>query len=131
MSARKRSRGRNRKSGANDGQQQGQGGGGNRNKGGKRRRGGSNRRREGAGFWGDVEKLPPAQPDIRITATPDALPRSLGAPPLTGHEKIATHYFTAIYERAVTTAGALAAAGGLIEPDDLVEELGAEDSDDE
>lgn len=130
MSARKRSRGRRRGKGEG---QAGKGQGGQpqaQAKGKKRRRQTQGRRRDGAGFWGDVDKLPPAQPDIRITSDPDAVPRSLGIPPLTGHEKIATHYFTAIYERAVQTAGALAAAGGLIEPDDLAEELGhGEDED--
>ncbi len=89
----------------------------------KKRRRSGNRRREGAGFWGNADKLPPAQPDVRITDDPDAVPRSLGVPPLTGHEKIAAHYLKAIYDRAVTTAGALAAAGGLIEPDELADEL--------
>jgi hypothetical protein len=34
------------------------------------------------------------------------------------------HYFTAIYDRAVSLSGALAAAAGLIEPQELAEELG-------
>lgn len=57
-----------------------------------------------------------------ITEDPAALPRSLGPPPLPGQETIAVHYFRAVYERAVGTAGALAAAGGLIDPDALIEE---------
>lgn len=57
-----------------------------------------------------------------MTDEPAAVPRSLGTPPLPGHEQIATHYFTAVYDRSVTMAGALAAAGGLIDPDALVEE---------
>jgi predicted TIM-barrel enzyme len=52
------------------------------------------------------------------------VPRSLGQPPLPGHQAIAEHYLEAVYDRAVTTAGALAAAGGLIDPDALAEELG-------
>jgi predicted TIM-barrel enzyme len=52
------------------------------------------------------------------------VPRSLGPPPLPGHENAAEHYFAAVYDRAVTTAGALAAAGGLIDPDALADELG-------
>lgn len=61
---------------------------------------------------------------MRITDDPAAVARSLGAPPLPGHEKIAEHYFTVVYERAVQTAGALAAAGGLIDPATLTAELG-------
>jgi hypothetical protein len=41
--------------------------------------------------------------------------RSLGPPPLPGHETAAEHYFGAVYERAVALAGALAAAGGLLD----------------
>jgi hypothetical protein len=78
----------------------------------------------GVGFWGDPEALPPARQDVRITTDPSAIARSLGPPPLPGHETIAEHYFRAVYERSVMLAGALAAAGGLIEPDELAEELG-------
>jgi hypothetical protein len=75
-----------------------------------------------AGFWGDQSKLPPARTDVRMTDHPAAVPQSLGPPPLPGHESIAEHYFGVVYDRAVATAGALAAAGGLIDPDALVEE---------
>lgn len=78
---------------------------------------------QGVGFWGDAEKLPAATQDVRITDDPAAVARSLGAPPLPGHERIAAHYFTVVYERAVQTAGALAAAGGLIDPETLANEL--------
>jgi hypothetical protein len=76
-----------------------------------------------AGFWGDVSQLPFAERDVRITDEPSAVPRSLGRPPLPGHEQIAEHYFAAVYDRAVATAGALAAAGGLIDTDELLEEM--------
>lgn len=76
---------------------------------------------DGASFWGDPSKLPDARTDVRMTAHPAAIPRSLGPPPLADHESVAEHYFEAIYDRAVTTAGALAAAGGLIDPDALEE----------
>ncbi|CAN5543394.1 hypothetical protein BH24ACT15_BH24ACT15_09660 [soil metagenome] len=76
------------------------------------------------GYWGDATKLPKPKADVRISAEPAVVPHSLGPPPLPGHETIAMHYFTAIYDKAVTLSGALAAAAGLIEPDDLVEELG-------
>jgi hypothetical protein len=73
-------------------------------------------------FWGDPAALPASQPDVRITDDPSAVPRSLGAPPLPGHEAIAEHYFRVVFERAVATAGALAAAGGLIDPTALYDD---------
>jgi hypothetical protein len=100
----------------------GKGGGGkgrNRNRRRNRNRGGGNKGNQapsGAGFWGEADKLPAPVQDVRITDDPAAVARSLGSPPLPGHEKIAEHYFTVVYERAVQTAGALAAAGGLIDP---------------
>lgn len=87
-----------------------------------RRRG--NKKKPQVGFWGDPGKLPPAVPDVRITPEPAVVPHSLGPPPLPGHETIAEHYFTAIYDRAVNVSGALAAAAGLIQPEELAEELG-------
>lgn len=81
----------------------------------------------GTGFWGDPAKLPDIPTDIRMTDDPAAVPRSLGTPPLPGHEQIAVHYFTAVYDRSVNTAGALAAAGGLIDPNALVDEDEDED----
>lgn len=73
-------------------------------------------------FWGEQTTLPPAETDVRINDDPAAVPRSLGPPPLPGHEAIAEHYFAAVYDRAVATAGALAAAGGLIDPDALADD---------
>ncbi|HUG84763.1 MAG TPA: hypothetical protein VMM13_09375 [Euzebya sp.] len=87
-----------------------------------RRRG--SKKKPQVGFWGDASKLPPAVSDVRITPEPAVVPHSLGPPPLPGHEGIAEHYFTAIYDRAVTLSGALAAAAGLIQPEELVENLG-------
>jgi hypothetical protein len=109
--------------GGKDGGQKGSGGKGGRS---RSRRGRGRRSSEGAGFWGSVEKLPEARDDLRITDDPSAVPRSLGPPPLPGHEVIAEHYFAAVYDRAVTTAGALGAAGGLIDANTLAEELGEE-----
>lgn len=77
------------------------------------------RRADGTSFWGDPSALPTEIPEVRITDDAAAVPRSLGEPPLPGHREVAEHYFAAIYDRAVATAGALAAAGGLIEPDQL------------
>ena len=76
----------------------------------------------GAGFWGDEAKLPAPRKDVRISDDPAAVARSLGPPPLPGHEVIAEHYFEAVYDRAVMLAGAVATAGGLITPDQLAEE---------
>lgn len=115
----------------NDQDRGGQGRSNRRSKGKGRRRSSSPGRRnqrsqpevETAEFWGDPEKLPSRGDDIRITDDPSAVPRSLGTPPLPGQEAIAQHYFRAVYDRAVTTAGALAAAGGLIDPETLAEEI--------
>lgn len=128
--ARSRNRGRNRnrnrnksqQQGQNQGQQQGQGGQGKR----RRRRG--NRQRQAASLWGEVERLPDPQSGFRISESPDAVVRSLGTPPLPGREQIAGHYFVAIYQRAVMTAGALAASGGLLSTEELEREF--DDSDD-
>lgn len=118
----------------NAGGNKGGGGGGNRGgkgggKGGNKRRSQQNNRRgrnrrsnpqqDTTSFWGEASRLPEPKTDVRITDDPDAVPRSLGTPPLPGQEAIAGHYFAAVYDRAVATAGALAAAGGLIDPDAL------------
>lgn len=79
-------------------------------------------RTDQAGFWGDPELLPAMLRDVRITDAPAAVPRSLGSPPLPGHEAVAEHYFRVVYERAVGTAGALAAAGGLIDLQAVVDD---------
>jgi hypothetical protein len=101
------------------------GGSKNRSKNNRRSRGrGGSRRRDSVGLWGDATKLPEPRSDVRITDDPAAVPRSLGAPPLPGHDEVAVHYFAAVYDRAVMMAGALAAAGGLLEPEQLEEELG-------
>jgi len=77
-----------------------------------------------AAFWGDPAALPRGRRDVRITDAPSALARSLGPPPLPGQEVIAEHYFAAVYDRSVALAGALAAAGELIRPEDLLDENG-------
>jgi hypothetical protein len=75
-------------------------------------------------FWGDASALPASRRDVRITDDPSAVARSLGPPPLPGHEVIAEHYFAAVYQRSVALAGALAAAGDLISPDELEDVAG-------
>jgi len=99
-----------------------------------RRRNSRNRRRKssnrgqtkqpsrGAGFWGDAEDLPDPSTTVRVTDDAAAVARSLGTPHLPGHEKAAEHYFAVVYERAVQIAAAVAAAGGLIAPDDLADD---------
>jgi hypothetical protein len=74
-----------------------------------------------AEFWGDPEDLPEPRDDIRITRDPSAVVRSLGRPPLPGQEQASEAYFAAVYARAVGLASALAAAGELIEPEELLE----------
>lgn len=73
-----------------------------------------------AAFWGDKETLPDAPSEFRITTDATAVVRSLGRPPLAGHETAAEHYLAPIYNRAVMLASALGAAGDLVEPEDLL-----------
>ncbi len=74
-----------------------------------------------AEWWGEPEALPEPRNDIRITEDPAAVVRSLGRAPLPGHEQASEAYFAAVYGRAVALASALAAAGELIEPEELLE----------
>jgi hypothetical protein len=77
-------------------------------------------------FWGDRlaatngEEITPIRPPDDSTA----LVRSLGDPPLRGHETAAGAYFTAVYGRAASVASALAAASGLL---DLSASVGSDD----
>ncbi|MFV0257306.1 MAG: hypothetical protein ACK5PP_02495 [Acidimicrobiales bacterium] len=107
---------------------------GNNNRNAGNSQGGSNRRAnrrrkpkrrsvDTTAFWGDPTRLPPGDQTVRIAPEPSAVVRSLGRPPLSGHHNVADHYFTAVYDRAVVLAGALATAGDLIEPDELALEL--------
>lgn len=70
-------------------------------------------------FWGDVEAVPDTAGSVRITHAPSAVIESLGRPPLPGHEVPATHTFKLVYDYSVSLASALAAAGELIEPEEL------------
>lgn len=72
-------------------------------------------------FWGDKDALPAPTNDIRITREPAAMIRSLGRAPLSGHEAAAEAYFDAVFARAVGLASALAAAGEMVEPAELLE----------
>jgi hypothetical protein len=69
-----------------------------------------------------VDELPEPSTTVRVTDDPAAVARSLGVPHLAGHEKAAEHYFAVVYERAVQIAAAVAAACGLIAPDDLTDD---------
>ncbi len=95
--------------------QNGQSGGGRRRN--RKRR---NRTKATAEYWGDKSKLPDPTSDIRITDDPAAVVRSLGRPPLPGQDHVSEAFFTAVYGRAVGLASALAAAGDLIEPEELL-----------
>lgn len=119
--SRKRAR-RNRSSGNDRGASNSSNNNNRRSRRRRRRRGGDERSSK-VGFWGSAGQLPPPRADVRITDDPTAAVRSLGPPPLPGREEIATHYHEVIYSRVVTIAGALAAAGGMIEPDELTEGL--------
>jgi len=62
-------------------------------------------------FWG-VES-PTDEPVIRVSTDPSATVRSLGPPPLRGHEVAAEYTFRLVYERAAALAATLAAAAQL------------------
>lgn len=100
----------------------GQNGPGNGGQGRRRNRKRRNKSKAIADYWGDKDKLPEPTSDIRITDDPSAVVRSLGRPPLPGQEHAAEAYFAAVYARAVGLASALAAAGELIEPDELLDD---------
>lgn len=85
------------------------------------RRSSKNRRKPrgsgGDAFWGDANYTHREADQIRPTPDPAALPRSLGDPPLTP-DTAAEHHMAAVYEEAVRTATALAAANGLLQLDE-------------
>jgi hypothetical protein len=80
----------------------------------KRRRSGGARRVAEEKLWGSADDGPPRPPAIRPTPEPGALVRSLGPPPLAVDAAMAERHFTAVYEEAVRTATALAAANGIL-----------------
>jgi hypothetical protein len=53
---------------------------------------------------------------VRPSPDPSALVRSLGPPPLALDAALAERHLAAVYEEAVRTATALAAANGLLAP---------------
>jgi hypothetical protein len=69
-------------------------------------------------FWGGADVEPPeAVAKVQPVDDPSVLVRSLGPPPLPGHETAALHYFDAVYEKAANLAIALAAASDLLADD--------------
>ena len=85
--------------------------------------------RAGPSFWGQsrpgpeadgdgATPEPPAPTQVRLTGDPSALLRSLGEPPLGRNPAAALHHLSIVYEEAVRTATALAAANGLLDMDD-------------
>lgn len=129
-----RSRRSGNRGGANGGAAKNQAGGGAKNGGAKNGKNGKNGRGNGSGgnggggngaakaaavrdFWGAHLPVPEPVASVRPADNPAAVVRSLGSPPLTGHETIAEHYFAAVYEKAAKSASALAAASGLLDYD--------------
>jgi hypothetical protein len=89
----------------------------------RRRKGPRKKKVDPRVFWGNSELLEEYDPPgATITTKPAAAVLSLGRPPLSGQQNAAEHYFSAVYGRAVNLAAALAAAGELIEPDELTGE---------
>ena len=88
----------------------------------RRRKGSRKKKVDPRVFWGDPELLADYEPPgASITTNPAAAVLSLGRPPLSGQQNAAEHYFTAVYDRAVNLAAALAAAGELIEPEEITD----------
>ena len=68
-----------------------------------------------ADIWRTTEPLPDVEP-ITIPDEVGALLRSLGDPPTIGGSVTASHYFTAVVERAAAVAAALALSADLLAP---------------
>ncbi len=112
----------NAPNGQNNGGKGGQGGQGGQNTGRRRNRKRRNKGKAVSEYWGDTSKLPEPTSDIRITEDPAAVVRSLGRPPLPGQDHVSEAFFTAVYGRAVGLSSALAAAGELIQPEELLDD---------
>ncbi len=67
-------------------------------------------------FWGNPDLLPKPIYGLSTPQVTNAIPSSLGRPPISGQETSSLKYFDAIYERSVGLAFALATAGGLDQP---------------
>ena len=73
-------------------------------------------------FWGTDEVEAEELELIRIAEVPTTMVRSLGPPPLPGHDQLAEHYFQAVYDKASGLATALAATADLLDFDSLDDE---------
>ncbi len=71
----------------------------------------ANRPELSAQFWGREPENEPGP--IRVSDDPAAMVRSLGPPPLKGHEVPAEYTFRLVYDKAVGLAATLAAAAEL------------------
>ena len=78
----------------------------------------------GADFWGTEDTADDVPGAITPPDDPAAMVRSLGPPPIRGHETAALHYFDVVYAKAAALAIALAAASGLLMTDDDDDETG-------
>ena len=67
-------------------------------------------------FWGNPDLLPKPIYGLSTPVVTNAIPSSLGRPPITGQETSSLKFFDAIYDRSVGLAFALATAGGLDQP---------------
>ena len=79
----------------------------------KQRRSPQAKRTTPADIWRTVDPLPDVEP-IAIPDEVGALLRSLGDPPTIAGGVTASHYFTAVLERAASVAAALALSAGLL-----------------
>ncbi|HUP70172.1 MAG TPA: hypothetical protein VM142_10205 [Acidimicrobiales bacterium] len=70
-------------------------------------------------FWGKADPAPATVQPIRPTRDADAVPRSLGDPPMAPNPAAVQRHLAVVYEEAVRTATALAAANGLLDKDAL------------
>lgn len=89
--------------------------------GGRRRKGRTQRRPAAlavsSDYWGKDEGDTESDlPMVKASAMPSAMVRSLGRPPLHGHDQAAETYFDVVYARAALLASALADSVGLLEP---------------
>ena len=70
-------------------------------------------------FWGTDDVEVDDIELIRIAEVPTTVVKSLGPPPLPGHDQLAEHYFAAVYDKASGLATALAATADLLDLDTL------------
>lgn len=88
----------------------------------RRGRGPKKKRIDPKKFWGDsklVSELASEQQLAKMASKPSAVVQSLGRVPLSWPQEATDEKLAEIYDRASMLAGALAAAGDLIEMEDL------------